>query len=142
MADKTQVERAIPFEEFLSEDQIEYAKVQGFKPTDMLFIGSVTAGDIIVWTEAGTGEAKRTAGLRLIVKSLVDGIPDGAVGGPTILPNGQKATGKRIANDTHIEALRGKSHKVTERLVREILKLNGMEVKKGTTEADEQAKNA
>jgi len=138
MAKEETTERAIPLDEFLSESQIEYAKVEGFKKNDVLFIGSVTAGDVIEWSEAGEGEAKRTAGLRLIVKSLVDGIP-----GVTVLPDGTKATGKRIANDTHIPKLRNLSHKVAERFVREILKLNGMEVPGGakTVKGEADAKN-
>lgn len=106
MADKI-----LSIDDVLSADDVEYGLVPGFKLGESFRIQSLTAGDLIEWSAANEGEAKRTAGLRLIVKSLVD------------------AEGKRIADDTHIELFRKKSHKVTERIVREILKLNGMTVK-------------
>ncbi len=104
-------EKILTMDEITLSDDVEYALVPGFKTGEVFRIGSLTAGDLIEWSEANEGEAKRTAGLRLITKSLVD------------------SDGKRIANDTHIAVLRKKSHKVTERLVREILRLNGMMVK-------------
>jgi hypothetical protein len=127
MTDKT-AEVAVPSETAPSEkvlsmaeieagDDIEYTKIPAYKPGQCFCIGSLTAGDLIEWSEANETEAKRTAGLRLIVKSLVDGIPG---------ENG--ATGKRIATEKDIATFRKKSHKVTERIVREILKLNGMNV--------------
>lgn len=91
---------------------VEYALVDGFKPGEKVRIGSVTAGDMIEWSEANEGEAKRTAGLRLICKSLVN------------------KEGVRYANDDkNIKKFRDMRHKETERIVREILKLNGMNVK-------------
>lgn len=93
---------------------MEYAVVEGFKEGQKLRIGSLTAGDLIEWSEANEGEAKRTAGLRLITKSLV----------------GPEPENKRYADDPkNIQIFKRKSHKVTERLVKEILKLNGMNVK-------------
>ncbi len=92
--------------------EVEYAYIEGFKPGKRLRIGSVTAGDIIDWSEASDGEAKKTAGLRLIQKSLVN------------------EAGERIANNPEwLMKLKGLRHKETDRLVREILKLNGMSVK-------------
>jgi hypothetical protein len=91
---------------------VEYAFVDGFKPGEQVRIGSVTAGDMIEWSEASEGEAKRTAGLRLICKSIVN------------------SKGERIADSKkNIEKFRGMRHKETERIVKEILKLNGMTVK-------------
>lgn len=101
-------------EELLADgaSEVEYAEVEGFKPGTKVRIGSVTAGDVILWSEANEGEAKRTAGLRLITKSLVD------------------KDGKRYADDPHnIDKFRKMRHKETERIVEEILKLNGMKVK-------------
>lgn len=94
--------------------EVEYAIVDGFKPAEKFRIGSVTAGDIIEWTEANEGEAKRTAGLRLITKSLVGPEPDNI---------------RYADHPKHIQRFRRMRHKDTERLVREILKLNGMSVK-------------
>lgn len=108
MADKI----VLSMEEIAASDDVEYAEIPGFKPNQVFRIGSLTAGDLIEWSEANDGEAKRTAGLRLITKSLVD------------------ANGVRIAIDPkNIAVFRAKSHKVTERIVREILVLNGMNVK-------------
>jgi hypothetical protein len=99
-------------EEILASDDVEFATIEGFTKNKPFRIGSLSAGDLIEWSEANEGEAKRTAGLRLICKSLVD------------------TGGKRFASDPkNIAVFRLKSHKVTERIVREILKLNGMVVK-------------
>lgn len=97
-------------EDFL-EDDTEYAEIPGLKDGQVVRIKSLTAGDIIEWSEASEGEAKRTAGLRLIIRSVVD------------------AEGKLLMDDTYISTLRKKSHKITERIVREILRHNGMQVK-------------
>lgn len=119
-------EHVLSLDDIMKEDDVEYARLPGFKPGQVFVIQSLTAGDLIEWTEANEGEAKRTAGLRLIVKSLVDGEPG----------KDANATGKRIMNDTHIAVLRQRGHKTTERIVKAILELNGMNVKK-----DADAKN-
>lgn len=115
-------------EEIEASNDVEYATIDGFKPGQKFRIGSLSAGDLIEWSEANKGEAKRNAGLRLITKSLVGPAPDN----------------KRYADDPkNIAVLRRKSHKVTERIVKEILKLNGMVIKDDktpTTEAEEQSK--
>jgi len=99
-------------EEIAAAVDVEYATIEGFTPDKKFRIGSLTAGDLIEWSEANEGEAKRTAGLRLITKSLVN------------------SKNERYAADSkNIAVFRTKSHKVTERIVREILKLNGMSVK-------------
>lgn len=93
---------------------VEYATIDGFKPGEKIRIGSVTAGDIIEWSEANEGEAKKTAGLRLLTKSLV----------------GPEPENKRYADDPkNIGKFRAMRHKETDRIVKEILKLNGMNVK-------------
>lgn len=97
---------------------VEYDRVPGFKPGQVFVLQSVTAGDMIQWSEANEGEAKRTAGLRLIVKSVVDGEPGKDEG----------AKGVRILDDTHIALMRKLPHKTTEKVVKSILKLNGIAV--------------
>ena len=93
---------------------VEFAVIEGFRPNEKVRIGSVTAGDIIEWSEANEGEAKRTAGLRLITKSLV----------------GPEPENRRYADDPkNIQKFRAMRHKETERIVKEILRLNGMTVK-------------
>jgi hypothetical protein len=108
MADEDEVNGRVyeSVEDMLAADDVEYALVDGWK--GQIRIGSLTAGDMIEWNEANEGEAKRTAGLRLIVKSLVN------------------STGKRIGTEKHIPLLRAKSHKVIDHIVREVLKLNGL----------------
>jgi hypothetical protein len=80
-------------------------------------LGSLTAADMMEWLEANES-AKKTAGLRLIVKSLVD------------------KDGKRVGNDEAIHKFAKKNTKAIDRLIKEILKLNGLDTK---TQAD--AKN-
>ncbi|MES2360076.1 MAG: hypothetical protein V4529_17175 [Gemmatimonadota bacterium] len=107
-------------DEILSSDDVEFVTIEGFTKNKPFRIGSLTAGDLIEWSEANEGEAKRTAGLRLICKSLVN------------------SKNERFASDSkNIAVFRLKSHKVTERIVKEILALNGMVVKDA-----EKAKNA
>ena len=98
--------------------EVQYATIEGFISNKKIRIGSVSAGDMIEWSEANETEAKRTAGLRLISKSLVN------------------KSGVRISSDKDIAKFRTMRHNVTERIVKEILKLNGMNVK-----ADKDAKN-
>lgn len=100
---------------------VEYAIIDGFKPGTKIRIGSVTAGDMIEWTEANEGEAKKNAGLRLICKSLVGPEPGNI---------------RYAADMKQLGKLRELRHKDAERVVREILKLNGMNVKQ-----DKESKN-
>jgi hypothetical protein len=114
------VEKVLSMEEFLDyqKQAVEYVNVPGLVDGTFIRIGSVTAGDIIKWSEANEGEAKRTAGLRLIVKSMVD------------------KDNKRIGTDEHIPLLRNVPVKQTEKLLKAIAKLNGMDAK-----SQEDAKN-
>lgn len=108
--DEAAVVEYLSMDEVAAAPDVEYDTVVAWagKP---IRIGSLTAADLIEWSEASEGEAKRTAGVRLIVRSMVD------------------KDGNRIANDTHIGVFAKKSHKITETIVRAILKLNGMDVK-------------
>jgi hypothetical protein len=104
-------------EEIDAAEDVEYATIQGFSPDKPFRIGSLSAGDLIEWSEANEGEAKRTAGLRLICKSLVN------------------AKGERYAMDTkNIAVFRRKNHRIIERIVEEILTLNGLRVNKPKNE--------
>lgn len=80
---------------------------------------SLEAGGLIEWQEANEGEAKKTAGLRMIVSTVVDGIPGVDAG----------ATGAQVFGFQHLEVWKHKSTKLTEGLVREILKMNGLNVR-------------
>lgn len=118
-ADVKDVLQVESMEEIEASVDVEYATIEGFTPEKPFRIGSLTAGDLIEWSEANEGEAKRTAGLRLITKSLVN------------------SKNERFAADSkNIAIFRRKSHKVTERIVKEILKLNGMNVKDDAAKKD------
>ena len=55
-------------EEISAAVDVEYANIEGFTKDKPFRIGSLTAGDLIEWSEANEGEAKRTAGLRPLAK--------------------------------------------------------------------------
>jgi len=111
--------------EFLNEDDVEYALIDGFKPGEKLRIRSLTAGDIIEWSEASEvdKDLKRTAGLRLIIRSLVDEKGD-----------------RMLSEMLHLEHLRKKNQRLVNQMIAAILKHNGMDVKK-PDKAAEEAKN-
>jgi hypothetical protein len=111
MVEKKNGTSFVSIQDWLTEDDTEYAEVPAFKEGDYFRIKSLTAGDMIEWSEANEGEAKRTAGLRLIIKSVVD------------------EHGKLALDDSNLIHLRKKNHKTTDRLVKEILKHNGLDVK-------------
>lgn len=79
---------------------------------------SLSANDFIEWQEANDGPAKKTAGIRLFVKSVVN------------------ANGDHIGKPEHTEKLKHKSFKEILTVVNKILAMNGLQKEK----ADE-AKN-
>lgn len=102
------------------QDDVEYKEIPGWKENEVLIIGSLTAGDMIEWSEANEGEAKRTAGLRLIGKSLCGPAPDYRRYAFSEDPK---------VFERNVEILRRRSHKKTEEMVKDIIKLNGMRVR-------------
>ena len=113
-------------DDILTASDIEYKSVPF--GNGLVCIGSVTAGDLIEWSEENEDKSKkRVAGLRLIVKSLCDRPFDPKTG----------QGGNRIGKPEHVEMFAKKAHKSTETLLKQILKLNGMEVKE-----NENTKNA
>lgn len=111
--------RILSIDEMLGADDIEYAEIPTWKVKDKsgnmvqgyVRIGTLSAEDVIDWRETLEGPAKKTMGIRLLVNSLVD------------------ETGKRIGTPQHYEAFKKKSNAVMERILAEIVKLNGMSVK-------------
>lgn len=89
-----------------------------------ILLGSLPSSDMIDWVEATEGPAKRTAGLRLLVKSLVDD------------------NGNRIGTDNHLQVFKKKSAEVCNRVLDDIIKLNGLnkkaeaEIKNESSEVD------
>jgi hypothetical protein len=101
---------------------IEFRELNGFKPGQMVWIGSLTAGDIIEWTEAGEDkEAKRTAGLRLMSKSLVSVEPETGKPGPSSV--------RYANNDASLAVFRSKNQADCQRIIGAILELNGLNAK-------------
>ena len=97
--------------EITTASDVQYAEVEVPEWKGTVRFGTLDAGELIDFVEATDGPAKRNAGLRLIIKSLVD------------------EQGNRIGTDKHLEAFKKKSAKVCTRLVDEILKLNGLDAK-------------
>lgn len=103
-------------DQMLATDDVEYAEI----PTWMIRgsngemvqgytrIGSLTSEDVVAWRDTADGPAKKTMGVRLFVNSLVD------------------EKGNRIGDPRFYEAFKKKSNKIQERVLQEVLKLNGM----------------
>ena len=100
--------------------EVEYRTIDGFKTGTKIRIGTVDAAHMMAWSEANEGPAKKSAGLRLIISSLVGPEPDN----------------KRIGKDSDLQLLQKFRHSVTERILREIVNLNGL-----TAKDDKAAKN-
>jgi hypothetical protein len=118
--------RILSIEEMLSAEDIEYREIPTWKVKDQKTgqmvqgytrIVSLTAEQVAKWRE--TNEAnKHNMGLRLFVDSLVD------------------KDGNRIGSEAHYEAFKKKSNAFQERVVAEVIKLNGLSVKPETTKND------
>ena len=115
-------------EEFLSLDDVAQVDDVRYKIIDVpdwgkngqpgkMRIGSLSAQDLIEFAESNEGEAKRTAGLRLIIKSIVDG------------------KGRRTGTDKHLAILKARNAATTNFVVEEILKLNELNPDKETASA-------
>jgi hypothetical protein len=107
---KVDEKEILGIDEMLSAKDVEYAEVLAWNGK-YVRIGSLTAEDIIDWREESDGPAKRTMGIRLFVNSLVD------------------KDGNRIGTQKHYEAFKKKSNAVMERVLTEIVKLNGLSTK-------------
>ncbi len=121
-------ETILSIDEMLGADDVEYKVIPTWMVKDAKTgtmvqgysrIGSLDAESIIEWRDENEGPAKKTMGIRLLVKSLVD------------------KDGNRIGTPKHYEAFKKKSNAVMERILGEIVKLNGMTVKQ-----DEAAKKS
>jgi hypothetical protein len=104
--------KLLSLEEIENLEDVQFVEVEVPEWKGTLRFGSLNAGDMIDFVESNDGPAKRTAGLRLIVKSLVD------------------ATGQRIGEDKLLQTLKKRDARVCNRLVEAILKLNGIDSKK------------
>jgi hypothetical protein len=107
-------EKPLSIEDILAVDDIQYTEVEAWG--GKVRLGSLTAGDVLEFVESNEGPAKRTAGIRLLIKSLVD------------------ADGNRIGRPEMLDRFRKKNAQIINMLVEKILILNGLSTK-GTTEA-------
>jgi hypothetical protein len=121
--------KAMTLEDIAAGVEIDYRTIDGFKPGQVLWLKSLNAGQFIQWQEGNDGPAKKNAGLRLIVQSVVDGKPG---------LNG--ATGELLMNDSHLHMLKKLPAKLTERIVADIVMFNGLNVKGDKTLAEDTAK--
>lgn len=115
MADK----KFLSLDEMLDANDIQFIEVDTPEWGGTVRLGSLTAGEMLTFIETSEGPAKANAGLRLIVRSLVD------------------AEGNRLGTDKHLEAFKKKDAKVVNRLVKAILTLNGMDAKTQVAEKNE-----
>jgi hypothetical protein len=107
MGDVVAIKKVLTVEEMLSADDIEFDEVAAFGGT--VRIGSIDAGKMIEFQEAQNTPAKKNAGLRLIIESIVN------------------EKGERLGNwPVDLQRWKTRSQKTCERLVAAILKLNGM----------------
>ncbi len=115
MSEEKKKLKVLSVDEMLAAEDVKYAEIEAWG--GLVRIGSLTAEEMIEFVESNeNAEAKRLAGLRMIVRSLVD--PQGA----------------RIGTEAHVKAFAKKDAGETSKLVTEILKLNGLD-KKAATEA-------
>lgn len=92
-----------------SRNTAKFDEVPGFNPGEVFRIQSLTAQELMEWT-SGNERDMETAGLRMIILSLV----------------GPPPANTKYAKLSDLDFFKGQSHEVTERLIRAILKLNGL----------------
>lgn len=121
MANETEDQYILSIDEMLAADDVEYAVIPTWKVKDpkgsgqmiqgYTRIGSLNADQVIKWRDTNEGPAKKTLGIRLFVDSIVD------------------KDGKRTGGPQHYEAFKSKSNALQEKVLAEIVKLNGMTVR-------------
>lgn len=116
MADKIEEQDdELSLSDMLDTDDIEYATVPAWKKPNgaqgTVRIRSLTAGDMIQFVQTNEGPAKHTAGVRLIIKSVVD------------------KHGNLMFKDDDLTKLKKRNSKITNSIVDAILKLNGLDKK-------------
>jgi hypothetical protein len=102
--------KVLSVDEMLAADDVQYDEIEAWSGT--VRIRSLSAGDMIEWVESQNSPSAKTAGLSLIVKSLVD------------------ANGVRIGRPEHLELFKAKDARITGRIVQAILALNGLGIAK------------
>ncbi len=111
MTDKKDPTNEFTIDDILVPSAIEYMMVPGAIKGKDVWIQSLPAGDMMDFRDTIDGPAKKTAALRLIIKSIVNN--------PT--------EGKRMLKDEHISFLRKLQEREIHALGKAILKLNGLD---------------
>lgn len=112
-------DRLLSLDEIIATEDTQFFKMHIPEWKGSIRLGSLSAGQVLEFIELNEGPAKKNAGFRLINDSLVD------------------ADGKRIGDEKKLAALRTKDSNVINRIVSEILKLNGMHKKTAEEEKNE-----
>lgn len=107
----TKNKNELTIDDFTTPSAVEYAMVPNAIKGKDVWIQSLPAGDMIDFRETIDGPAKKTATLRLIIKSIVNN--------PT--------EGKRLLKDEHISMLRQLQEREIQPVGKAILKLNGLD---------------
>jgi hypothetical protein len=112
------LKKILSIEEMLASPNTEFREVDAWGGTVRL--GTLTAEEMIEFVEQNTDDkARRVAGIRMIVRSLVN------------------EAGERIGTETHVPLFLKKDAATTNRIVEVVMEMNGMrtakveEVKKG-----------
>ncbi len=106
MATEVKVKKILSIEEMLAPQDTSFVEVLAWG--GVVRLGSLDAGEVLEFHESNKGPARKTAGLRLLIKSLVD------------------ASGTRIGKAEHLDAFKKRDGKTIGKLTDAILKLNDM----------------
>lgn len=99
--------KVLSMEEMLAAPDVEYREVEAWG--GLVRLGSLSAEQMIQFVEDNTDEkAKRVAGIRMIVSSMVN------------------TEGERIGKDEHVPLLLKKDAATTNRLVEVVMEMNGL----------------
>lgn len=116
MSDK----KILSIDEMLAPQDIEFMELDVPQWGGTIRLGSLPADSMMEWVESADGPAKKTAAIRLIIKSLVD------------------AEGNRIGDESkHLAAFKKRSASVLNEIAGKILELNKL-----NKEDQEKTKNA
>lgn len=87
---------------------VRYAEAEAWG--GILRLASLSADEMIEFVESNEGPGRKLAGIRMLVRSMVDG------------------EGKRIGTEQHLEVLKKKDSGTVSKLVGMVMELNGMRV--------------
>ncbi len=109
----------LSIDEIAAIDDVKYAEVSAWG--GIVRLGSLSAFDMLEFVESNEGPARKTAGVRLIVKSIVD------------------KDGNRIGEPKHAAVFQKKDASTIAMLVNKIMELNGLKPGETKNESSEVA---